>query len=245
MAHTNTKSLDESSEPLLESELPRDRGFLPPWLRMMLKASIALYVIVSSIMLMILSQHHLPQPYCERLLTHLKLLKSDPAAAPVRDVLSYRREPLYFGEDSEYTGLPQQVDEAWDQLLEPVNIRASKHEIQQSHSEISDDIVRVSDGGYVSVLSVYHELHCLDTLRRNIFHDYYYQNATAEEEEYNILHMTYWIGDHTALPSKELRSNSDTVCVDWEAIDAWSRKRLLPKDKYKVKPGPFEKPHVA
>lgn len=116
-------------------------------------------------------------------------------------------------------------------------------------------------------------------MRRNIFHDYYYPNATEEEAEYNIVHMSkyrsgscfprihqltdaahcvdtirrslmckadvaiytaYWIGDHNAIPSKELRSESDTVCVDWEAIDAWSRERMLPKDKYKLKPGPFE-----
>lgn len=121
-------------------------------------------------------------------------------------------------------------------------------------------------------------------MRRNIFHDYYYPNATKEEADYSIVHLSkypsnqvlaprkellihqltdaahcvdtirrslmckadvaiytaYWIGDHTAVPSKELRSESDTVCVNWEAIDAWSRQRLLPKDKYKLKPGPFE-----
>lgn len=49
------------------------------------------------------------------------------------------------------------------------------------------------------------------------------------------LYTAYWIGDN-----KELRSNSETVGVNWEAIDTWSRERLLPKNKYKTRPGPFE-----
>ena len=55
------------------------------------------------------------------------------------------------------------------------------------------------------------------------------------------VYTAYWIGNHTALPSKELRSKSDTVCVDWEAIVGWARERLLPKNTYKVRPGPYEK----
>jgi hypothetical protein len=54
------------------------------------------------------------------------------------------------------------------------------------------------------------------------------------------VYTAYWIGDQHAFPNKELRSGSDTVCVDWEGIDSWARTRLLPKNKYKVRPGPFE-----
>jgi hypothetical protein len=38
--------------------------------------------------------------------------------APVDHALSYQRQPLYFGEDSNYTGLPEEVDAAWNYLLE-------------------------------------------------------------------------------------------------------------------------------
>ncbi|KAF1952410.1 hypothetical protein CC80DRAFT_452683 [Byssothecium circinans] len=183
-------------------------------------------------------------------------------AAPGNNVISYHRQPLYFGEDDKYTGRPEEVDEAWDVLLQPINIRARRHELQMAHVDIGDGIVKLPDGDYVAVLSVHHELHCLDALYRNIYPHHYYSNATAAEEEYNVLHMThcvvtirrslmcktdlamytaYWIADHTALPSKELRSNLDTVCVNWEGIDGWARSRLLPKDNYNVRPGPFEK----
>ncbi|KAG9236195.1 hypothetical protein BJ875DRAFT_357948, partial [Amylocarpus encephaloides] len=81
--------------------------------------------------------------------------------APVNHLLSYERQPLYFGEDSKYTGLPEDVDAAWDYLLEP---------------------------------------HCVDTIRRSLM-------CKADVAVYTA----YWIGDHTAFPSKELRSNSNTV----------------------------------
>ncbi|KAI1646300.1 uncharacterized protein F4817DRAFT_341177 [Daldinia loculata] len=58
------------------------------------------------------------------------------------------------------------------------------------------------------------------------------------------IYTAYWIGDQNALPSKELRSNSDTVCVNWEAVEVWSRARSLPAG-YKVRPGPFEKDQHA
>jgi hypothetical protein len=54
------------------------------------------------------------------------------------------------------------------------------------------------------------------------------------------VYTAYWIGDQYAYPSKELRSESETVCVDLSIVDAWARARLLPKNKYKVRPGPYE-----
>ncbi|KAI1073900.1 hypothetical protein F5B20DRAFT_565440 [Whalleya microplaca] len=238
-------------EPLLDDVFPlrnRNTHWLPTVWRLALSIACVVYVMVSIPILVFWTRDHIPQPY-----------------SPVNHVLSYQRRPLYFGEDSKYTGLPKDVDTAWDYLLEPINIRASKQELEQANADFSREIVQLTDGGYVSVLSVHHELHCLDALRRNIFPNYYYPNATAEEVEYKIVHLThcvdtirrslmckadvaiytaYWIGDHSAFPSKELRSNSDTVCLNWDAIDEWARARLLPKDKYKVKPGPFEKPSL-
>ncbi|KAI0875764.1 hypothetical protein GGS24DRAFT_515142 [Hypoxylon argillaceum] len=246
-ARTSSEYVDVE-DPLLEKSLqskPSPYSWLSRVKRLIFPSIITIYVIFSALALAFLLNKHIPQPY-----------------SPASHVLFYERQPLYFGEDARYTGLPDEVDEAWDALLEPINIRTTKDELRQARSPTSDDIVQVNDGGYVSVLSVYHELHCLDALRRNIFPNYYYSNATAKEMEINIVHMThcidtirrslmckadvavyaaYWIGNHTMAPSKELRSGSDTVCVNWEAVDSWARTRMLPRDRYKVKPGPFEK----
>jgi hypothetical protein len=42
-----------------------------------------------------------------------------------------------------------------------INIRATKSELQQAHANFSNDIVQLTDGDYVAVLSVHHEFHCL------------------------------------------------------------------------------------
>ncbi|KAI0403897.1 hypothetical protein F4802DRAFT_275257 [Xylaria palmicola] len=244
---TSSDSMDVG-DPLLDNtfyEEPSSHSWLPRLKQSAILAVLTIYTVISVPTIFFLVIRHSPQPY-----------------SPASHVLSYERHPLYFGEDVRYSGLPEEVDEAWDTLLEPINIRTTRDELQQAHSPMSDDIVQVNDGGYVSVLSVYHELHCVDALRRNIFPDYYYPNVTTQEKETNIIHLThcvdtirrslmckadvavyaaYWIGDHTAIPSKELRSGSDTVCVDWEAVDSWARARMLPRDQYKVRPGPFEK----
>ncbi|CAG9942459.1 unnamed protein product [Clonostachys rosea f. rosea IK726] len=205
---------------------------------------LVVYAAVATGALVWLGRQRVPQPY-----------------TPASGVISYRRQPLYFGEDKSFSGSPDHVDRAWRQLLEPLNIRTSYQEQLAAHAEITDEILQPSDGGYVGVLSVYHELHCLDTLRMNMDPERYYSGISEAEKQNNIVHMThcvdtirrslmckadpamytgYWIANHTVIPSKELRSNSDTICVNWEALDGWARERLLPADKYKVKPGPFE-----
>jgi hypothetical protein len=42
-----------------------------------------------------------------------------------------------------------------------MNFHATEEELLKADIEIDDKVVRVSGGGYVGVLSVYHELHCL------------------------------------------------------------------------------------
>jgi hypothetical protein len=54
------------------------------------------------------------------------------------------------------------------------------------------------------------------------------------------LYIGYWLDDHKAILSKERHLNSDTVCVDWKGIVAWSRTGLLPEGQYKVELGFFD-----
>ena len=42
-----------------------------------------------------------------------------------------------------------------------MNFHATKEELDKAYIEIDEEVVRVSGGGYVGVLSVYHEIHCL------------------------------------------------------------------------------------
>lgn len=42
-----------------------------------------------------------------------------------------------------------------------MNFKATRQELQDANIDIDEKVVRVSGGGYVGVLSVYHEIHCL------------------------------------------------------------------------------------
>ncbi|KAI0539931.1 hypothetical protein GGR58DRAFT_462510 [Xylaria digitata] len=169
----------DSHEPLLdekdEAQRPNE-GFLQRWKPLTLRIALLIYVLCSSISLVVLGWNYNEKPY-----------------SPVNHVLSYERKALYFGENPKFTGLPEEVDEAWDYLLEPINIRLTHHELEQSRATFADEIVQLTDGDYVSVLSVHHELHCLDALRRNIYYSYYYPNATEEERRYSIIHMSHCV----------------------------------------------------
>ena len=55
------------------------------------------------------------------------------------------------------------------------------------------------------------------------------------------VYSTYWIGDQAAFPSKDLRSEAERVCVNWDLIEGWARERLLERNKFKVLAGPYEK----
>lgn len=57
------------------------------------------------------------------------------------------------------------------------------------------------------------------------------------------LYTAEWIADSHEPENKVLKTNADTVCVNWDAIDQWARKRALKPFGYHVLPGPFEKSH--
>ena len=52
-----------------------------------------------------------------------------------------------------------------------------------------------------------------------------------------------WIADSHERHSKELRSNGELICVNWETLDAWARDRALERKKYLLRAGPFEHSH--
>ncbi|KAJ2992808.1 hypothetical protein NUW58_g755 [Xylaria curta] len=137
----------ESHEPLLDEKgvvQKPNSPVLPFSGPSILKIALFLYVVLSSAALVVLGWNYNARPY-----------------SPVNHVLSYERQALYFGEDPKFTGLPGDVDEAWDYLLEPINIRITRDELEKSGAALTKDIVQLTGGDYVSVLSVHHELHCL------------------------------------------------------------------------------------
>ena len=52
-----------------------------------------------------------------------------------------------------------------------------------------------------------------------------------------------WVGDSHEPRNKELRSNGELTCVNWEVLDKWARERALERKKFLVKAGPYEHSH--
>ncbi|KAH8896285.1 hypothetical protein GQ53DRAFT_819403 [Thozetella sp. PMI_491] len=68
---------------------------------------------------------------------------------------------LDHSKHSKYSGPPSTEQEhAWDDLMRPLHFRASREELLKAGEDLHN-AVELADGGYIAVLGVYHELHCL------------------------------------------------------------------------------------
>lgn len=74
-----------------------------------------------------------------------------------------------------------------------MNFRATEDELLRSNVVIDDKIVRVAGGGYVGVLSVYRELHCL------VSHTLSRQAGRAENLSGSITEVDFEVSRHQAL----------------------------------------------
>ncbi|KAI0153413.1 hypothetical protein BJ166DRAFT_616593 [Pestalotiopsis sp. NC0098] len=97
-------------------------------------------------------------------------------------------------------------------------------------------------GGYLVALDVYHELHCLNMLRRQIYRDWYPDRHTMEKQLEHADHcidalrqalmchgdialMTYdWIDDYR-WPWPNF--NVDHECRRWDLLEQWSAKHSV------------------
>jgi len=168
--------------------------------------------------------------------------------SPANSALSYKQQRMFPPEDSIFYGPPSdEQDFAWADLLTPVNVRVN-HEEMALGNETFSNVVQLLDGGYVVVLAVYHELHCLNIIRRYMYSDRFYPNATSDYIDYQREHITHcinvlrhfamchadvgmysveWIEDPVDRVDKQLKSNAQSMCVDWDQFDSWGRERAV------------------
>ena len=111
----------EACEPLLEDAISfpikkKDPRSPISWKLISIYAC-AVYMIATTSILIHLAWNRMPQPYCQ-CPSRFPEKNAKNITAPVNQVVSYEYRPLYCGEDLKYTGLPEEVDEAWDILLE-------------------------------------------------------------------------------------------------------------------------------
>ncbi|KAI0886276.1 uncharacterized protein GGS22DRAFT_126826 [Annulohypoxylon maeteangense] len=149
--------------------------------------------------------------------------------------LALRWQRFVLSEESPYAGPPREdIDQAWAQLLDHVNIRASDSELASSN-QTSVQLPRGQ--GSLVWMDVSHQLHCVKYLRQWIYRDHYHPEVSPEETPHWLLHidhcldllrqalmcradtspMTFrWAADRRE-PMLKLES-PEHVCVDWEDL---------------------------
>lgn len=143
-------------------------------------------------------------------------------------------------EGNPYQGPPSpEVDAAWRDLLKNSNIRISGETLRKLNRES----IQLSDGSgdYFGGLNAHHHLHCIKSVRRVIYRDYYH----IPEDDMLWMHLDHCLEDlrqavmcnpdlsiltYDWLPNYRKPWANFTVdleCVDWEILDGWAGERAF------------------
>ncbi|KAI0428954.1 hypothetical protein F5Y09DRAFT_343163 [Xylaria sp. FL1042] len=163
--------------------------------------------------------------------------------SPLRDSLEYEVNTEHAtdpGHYSIYAGPPsEEQEEAWDRLITPVYFNITRDELSRA-GESFENIIELTEGGYIASVAVYHELHCLRNLRLYVFRDRYYPNLTESQHSYLQEHLDHCLEvlrisvmchgnaainsyrwDTETIDKPLTKSNSRSVCVRWNSIEDW------------------------
>ncbi|OCL09074.1 hypothetical protein AOQ84DRAFT_291950, partial [Glonium stellatum] len=170
--------------------------------------------------------------------------------APAQSSINYETKNEYATDHSKYSvysGPPNEANnQAWENLIQPTFFAATEREIIWAHGTVSDS-VKLATGGYIAALGVYHEIHCLRQLRLFLYSDVYYPNLTEANVRYLQGHLDHcletlrlslmcnadlslytfrWDSENATRPLP--KSNSSRKCVEWDRLELWARKRMVP-----------------
>ncbi|KAI9704085.1 MAG: hypothetical protein M1836_006946 [Candelina mexicana] len=158
--------------------------------------------------------------------------------SPALDAVHYKDTILdarVFGSKSKYKGAPSAaLDEAWDDisLVEGFILPASDlPKVRKGEDAVA------AEGGYFAVLEVYHQLHCLNMLRKATYPNHYPVPFSAHETRVHLDHCIdylrlalqchgdvsvithHWVNG-TDVPKADF--STQHKCRDFDGILAWS-----------------------
>ncbi|KAI0907267.1 hypothetical protein F4823DRAFT_28214 [Ustulina deusta] len=172
-----------SSEVVDEEEnfLPKDRLAVPPrrsaWranLRLLLEAALLLGSLTA--LGLTVSSHkslHKKQQACGRLLGQWL---PDAEEGVEYEVQRFRGS---FGLQTPWTGVGPEVDAAWDNITDRGAIGITKEQWEAVNQYHDYPVLLDKDHGtgqYLASLDVFHQLHCVDLLRKSLHREYYDQH---------------------------------------------------------------------
>ncbi|KAK8044806.1 hypothetical protein PG993_004830 [Apiospora rasikravindrae] len=148
----------------------------------------------------------------------------------------------------------RKVDEAWQALWDTRPIPLTAEHVRRMGKDPSEAVRIPSDWGYgedayFGRLDVFHQMHCLDALRREVYFDHYYGkrypggfNTTSEFHRLHLSHCTYLLMQnimcnantdvYTHIWTDTLTHpfpdfNIDHKCKNFEAVVAWQNENAL------------------
>ncbi|KAH5240235.1 hypothetical protein HBI71_219830 [Parastagonospora nodorum] len=136
----------------------------------------------------------------------------------------------------------EDVEKAWKGLMEPMNMRFTKAELERVHQA---SVEMPENGGYMGWFGVFHQLHCVKMLH-HAFNRARQCNSTEEDSKKDKGHVDHCIEllrqsavcrpdtslttfiwhPSTALPMFNV-SESVHTCVNWDAFMEESRYRVI------------------
>ncbi|TLD15136.1 hypothetical protein PspLS_10596 [Pyricularia sp. CBS 133598] len=144
------------------------------------------------------------------------------------------------------------LDTAWEDLLYSLNVRVRPHEMNLIN-ETMVNRARVTGDGYAAAMGIWHELHCLNNLRKLLHWDYYGPKYGGKENPEAFgkghsdhcidmirqslmcrpdtsLYPFHWGPD--GIPSNHVKAKTPKTCVRWDSLENWAQKRALRPGEY-------------
>ncbi|OQV05017.1 hypothetical protein CLAIMM_09821 [Cladophialophora immunda] len=157
-------------------------------------------------------------------------LREISAWSPALDAIEYNYRSL-FDESIQYGGLPSpEIDANWDDLVAERPFALTEVEVTDKLRHSATKAVHFTEeegGEYLGFLEVFHQLHCINMLRKFVYSDYYASDRALLDTLDNVrMHM-----DHCL---EMLRRN--VMCYGDVSVltYTWSAKKDIPNPNFDV-----------
>lgn len=148
------------------------------------------------------------------------------AWSPLRDAISYHTVQFHSGFDvdnTKYMGNTTEAHKEWEALVRHGIVLLST----SSASRLPFHTARWNEGHghYVAGIALWHELHCLNWLRKSAFHVHPYNNSAGSEHMQHIDHCVDFLrqmimchGDVGIIPYVDLKEKEEGNEAEYKAV---------------------------
>ncbi|KAK2011708.1 hypothetical protein LZ32DRAFT_517238, partial [Colletotrichum eremochloae] len=164
--------------------------------------------------------------------------------APANEAIAYERVSFHNALDDQnvFKGQPrEELHRAWHSLLQYSNIRVQQADLMR----INRTSIPLNDekGGFLATLDVFHQIHCLNVIREQVYREFYPDKHSKEKQLEHVDHcidmirqvlmchgdlsvQTYtWIDDYRwPWPNFDI----DHTCRKWDLVMNWAEYHYIP-----------------